>query len=115
MTYEEQVAITKAGFSYAIKGALTSALSAWIPPLAVPPLSLLVKFITGKIAKVIVDNAEIGVFFAYTNFRVDTQGRDFMDAAIKNHEAQIKGTPEEKIRAEEKLKDSFRKLVSLTN
>lgn len=115
MTNEEAVAIVKNQFVSIGKGVLTSALVSWAPIFKVPPLSTISNIIIEKMLTKLATNAETGAFFLYTNFRVDAQGRAFMDAAVENHKVQMLGTPEEKKRAEENLKDAFRKLVRLPN
>lgn len=115
MTNEEAVKIVKSQFVKIGKGAILGALTSWIPPLGVPPLSWLANMISDKIMTILVDNGEVGAFFIYTNFNVDSQGRSFMEAAIKNHNVQINGTDQEKKIAEENLKDAFRKLVRFSN
>lgn len=115
MTHEEAVTIVKSQFIKVGKGVLSNALFVWIPPLKVPPFNLLVNLIVDKIMGSLADNGEIGAFFVYVNFNVDSQGRAFMEAAINNHNVQMNGSEEEKKIAENNLKDAFRKLIRFSN
>jgi hypothetical protein len=115
MTHEESVKIVKQQFINMGKVALIGGLSSWIPPLGVPPLKILTDMIATKAMTLLADSGEMGAFMLYINFNVDSQGRDFMKAAIENHQAQIGGTIEQKKITEENLKSAFRKLIRFTN
>jgi len=115
MTNEEAVKIIKNQFTSIGKGVLMNALCSWAPIFKVPPFSTIANLILEKELAILATNAETGAFFAYTNFNVDSQGRDFMAAALTNHNIQMIGTPEEKKIAEENVKNAFRKLIRFTN
>lgn len=115
MTHEESVKIVKQQFVIAGKAVLIGGLSSWCPPLALPPFKMLSDMIINNVMNKLADSGEIGAFMIYTNFNVDSQGRDFMKAAIENHQAQIGGTNEQKKITEENLKNAFRALVRFSS
>lgn len=113
MKHLEYVEILKDFGKDALKKALIKGLVRQLPLLAAGPLNLLtVKFATW-LAQQIAEEAEIGIFFRYIDFRSDMQAQDFEDAMIKNHTIQRIGTNEEKILAEKALADALRKLAFL--
>lgn len=75
----------------------------------------LLNIFAGKIVSWLIEAGEMQLFFLYTDFRVNRQGRAFIEAMNINASAQKNGTEEEKQRAETILKDRFRELVRLTN
>lgn len=113
MTKEESVAIVKSQFISISGGVLMSALCSYLPFFKIPPFNKIAELVINKATTKLASAAETGAFFVYINFNVDAQGRNFMSAAIKNHNAQINGSIEEKVIAEENLKDAFRKLIRL--
>lgn len=115
LKHEEAVKIIKNQFITVGKSVLINALSVYIPPLKVPPLSWVANHYAEKIMNTLANEAEMAAFMAYTNFNVDSQGRAFMEAAINNHKIQTIGTDEQKKQSEQALKDSFRKLVKFSN
>lgn len=82
-----------------------------IPFLGLGFMSPIVGFLVGKFLGIVLDTAELGAFFLYTDFRVSQQGRKFLDA-IQNHQAaQNDPSPEAKQRAEIQLKSAFKDLI----
>ncbi len=81
----------------------------WV--LVAPQVKIILRFFIGKM----LEHGETAAFFQFIDIRVNGQHVDFEKAAIENSLAQINGTPEEKLRAEEKLKDAFRTFVRLAS
>lgn len=76
------------------------------------PNTLLIKLATW-LAGVIVDQAEMMIFFKYIDLRTDSQAKDFEAAMIKNHQVQMTGTDQEKKDAEKELTEALNRLVNL--
>lgn len=115
MTNEQAVQLAKSQFirlsDGAIKTAILSSPFAW---LETPPLNLITNKAIDWIINKIADNAEIGIFFLYINFNTTKEGADFMKAALANDIAQKTGSLDEKIKAENNLKDSFSRLIVIS-
>lgn len=84
-----------------------------LPFLFVGPLGPLGNKIVEKIMEILIREGEFAVFFKYIDLRVDGQGKDFSDAAVRNYHAQTNGTPEEKAKAEAELIEAFKKFAKL--
>jgi hypothetical protein len=111
MNTNEIVKINKDAFIQAGTIALTGVISSVLPFMAVPPLS----FVLSKIARIIVtamaDKTELGIFFLYTDMRVDKEGRVYVDSA---HAADKELDP---LKAEELRKiadEAFKNFFKLT-
>jgi hypothetical protein len=76
------------------------------------PNTILIKFATW-LAGIIADQAEMMIFFKYIDLRTDKQASDFEAAMIKNHQAQLTGTEQEKKDAEKILAEALNRLVNL--
>lgn len=63
----------------------------------------------------IANATDTGIYFLYVDFRVAAQSEDFTDAAMKNYEAQINGTKEQKDEAEKNLIETFDRFVKFNN
>jgi hypothetical protein len=112
-THQEYVdAIKKSAISTG-KRLLIKALVTRVPFLFWPPFGLVTSFLIGKEVEILVAETEFAIFFTYIDMRVDAQGRAFSQAAIKNYQAQLNGSPQEKSEAEKELMDSFKKFVVL--
>lgn len=112
---DEYVASVKSAFVTIGKDAVMKLLIQKVPFLSLPFLNPLASMLVGWILTQVVDATETGLFFLYIDMRVNTQAKDFEQAAYANRRAQLTGTPEEKRRAEENLKDTFRKFIRLTH
>lgn len=113
MKHSEYVAIVESYGVKALKDVLVKTVVKYLPFFASGPWNYILVKIATKIAVEAAKEAEMRVFFSYVDFRTDRQAKDFEDAMIKNHTAQIAGTNEEKIMAEKNLKDALNALVSL--
>ena len=116
MTNDEAVKLAKSQFLKVTEAAINAALLA--SPMAVveaPPWCVLTHEMVHWVASKIVDDAEVGLFFAYINFNVNQAGHSFLQAVYQNQQAQLKGSEEEKNVAIKNLEDSFSKLVVLRN
>lgn len=81
------------------------------PILATPGLKQIMDtFLAWLIGKLATD-AEMQVFFRYTDVRVSAQGRDFVASYEKYQEAMANGTPEEKVKTEAEMFANFKTLV----
>lgn len=115
MNHDEYVRFLKdTAISQAKKGVLKIIFSK-LPFLTWGPLGSLVGLAVGKVLEIAVNQTEMGAFFYFTDLRVSRQGRDYQEALEENMEAQKNGTDQDKAKAEEKLKNSFRELVKITN
>lgn len=108
MTTEELVKISKDYFvTVAVDGLKAAAVTA-LPFLASPvPMYFLDAFLDWLIAK-IADIMEQKAFFAYTDFRVSKQGKEYVEAKLKGYAAELKGVKEEIESAQENIKKAFR-------
>lgn len=108
MKTEDLVKISKDYFTtVAVAGLKTAAVSA-LPILAHPvPMYFLDAFLEWLIA-LIADVVEQGAFFAYTDFRVSKQGKEYVEAKMKGYAAELKGIKEEIEIAQENIKKAFR-------
>jgi hypothetical protein len=115
MTNEQAVALAKGQFEKVVENALKAAiLTSPAAVLETPPWNLITNEIIDWVAKELSKNAEMAVFFAFINFNVNQEGHDFMEAVVANNVAQKTGTEDEKRISEEKLKDTFTKLIVLS-
>lgn len=90
-------------------------LVAQLPWIAWKIPNVIAGFVVSQVLKIAIRETEFGLFFLYIDLRTSSQGRSFEAAALRNREAQTKGTPEEKARAEAELISSFRAFVKFTN
>lgn len=113
MKHSEYVEIAKNLGINVLKKSIISATVKAIPFFALGlPNTLLIKLATW-LAGIIVNQAEMMIFFKYIDLRTDSQARDFEAAMIKNHQAQLTGTDQEKKDAEKILTDALYRLVNL--
>ena len=115
MTHDQYVEMLK---DFLMKRAVASATKYLVSKftfLAWGPFGPLLEFVLKKVMKIFLEHTELAIFMKFTDFRVSRQGRAFSEAVERNYEAQKNGTPEEKEKAEQNLKDRFREFVKLTN
>lgn len=115
MKHDEFVKILKNDAVEKIVSSLLVKIVARFSIFAAGPLNQILVFFLTKIAEIVVWNSELGIFFKYVDFRTDAQGKSFHNALIKNNNAQMNGSEDEKRIAEEELKKTFRSLVKLTS
>ena len=115
MTHQEYVDAIKKSAVSAGKKVLISTLSKKIPFLFVPVIGPVVSLLLGKIVEILVQETEFAIFFKYIDLRVDRQGREFSEAAIRNFHAQQNGSPDERAKTERELIEKFKSFVVLTN
>ncbi len=82
-----------------------------LPFLMTGPFGIITKFIITKAVTVLIQKTEFGIFFKYIDLRVDSQGKDFSAAAVKNYQIQKTGTPEEIKKSEEELAQKFKNFI----
>jgi len=114
-TRDEYVSTVKGVFASIqvniIMGMVTSAAPIFLNPF----LYKLLRHFVEKYVGMSVNAEEILVFFKYIDMRTVAQGTAFYDAATKNKQAQLTGTPEEKQNAEANLMAKLRELAVVTN
>jgi hypothetical protein len=99
-------AMKEAFISIGVNAAFT-AISASAPWAKAPIINVVVKFILKRILSFVVNAGETSAFFLYIDTRVNSQATEFENAAMKNREAQLHGTEEEKRTAEANLINKF--------
>lgn len=97
------------------KKVLIQTVASKLPFLFVPVLGPIVSLALGKVVEILVEQTEFAIYFKYIDLRVDKQGRDFSQAAIRNLEAQKSGDKEEIVKAEKELMEKFKSFVVITN
>ena len=75
----------------------------------------IVSAVVSRIVTWTLEAGEMQLFFLYTDFRVNRQGRSFIEALNVNQDAQRNGSDDDKKKAEEMLIDRFRELIKFTN
>lgn len=83
------------------------------PFLGMPAVKQLMDLVLGDIIGRVVKDADMGVFYAYTDLRVSAQGRDFIKAAEEHQRILKGGTDAEKQKSEDELFLKFRSLARL--
>lgn len=114
-THDEYVKVIKATIVEAVTKSTMTALVAILPWLSWSIVYKLAYLIVGKIISIAVYETEMAIFLQYTDLRVGRQGKDFVNAALKNAEMQKSGTPEQKAQAQAELIDRLREFVKLKN
>ena len=113
MNYQEYVEAVKTTAIATAKKSLLTALLKKVPFLFWGPLAPLVNICVEKCIEILIRETEFGVFFLYTDFRVDRQGIDFAKVAMENHKIQQTGTEDEKRNSEKRLIDCFKQFISV--
>jgi hypothetical protein len=115
MTRDEYVELLKDTLQKQILKSAYSSLLSRVSWLAWGPLAPLTKKMLELLISFIIKETELSIYLAYTDFRTSRQGRRFLEASIKNQEAQRSDDPNAKRLAEDNLKSAFRDLVRLTS
>lgn len=93
---------------------LQTKLAALLPFLFIPPFNKVTDLLISKLSRFIVEESEMRVFFAYTDLRVNKEGRAFFKAAQNNINVRNGDYDEEtKKLTERKLIDSARTFIKL--
>jgi hypothetical protein len=90
-------------------------LMAIAPWVRLPVIYQVFKWLIEFILSTAINKTELGAFFLFIDVRTSMQGREFIEAAQKNRQAQMNGTQKEKLTAERNLIDSFRAFVRFTS
>ena len=114
MKHSDYIEIAKELGKVNLKNALIGVVVKNLPFFASGPFNYILIKIASALAREMVEQAEMRVFFKYIDMRTDSQAADFEKAMIENHKAQKEGTDEDKIKAENKLVDALNRLVSLS-
>lgn len=101
MTTDDLVRINKDYFVKTASMASKTAVFAAFPYLNVPPFNFIISKALAWIINKTADEAELGLFFMYTDLRVDKQGEEYVLAA---HAAMLVPTEENLRIADEKFK-----------
>jgi hypothetical protein len=103
MKHSENVELVKQAGIIMIKEALMGTFIKWLPFLVSGPFNFVAVKLATKLAEELAERGELMLFFKHIDYRVNEQGKDFVSAMIKNHNAQLKGTNDEKSIAEKEL------------
>lgn len=114
-SHQEYVDAIKKSVVSTGKKVLIETVAKKLPFLFVPVIGPITSLILGKVVEVLFNETELAVFFGYIDLRVDKQGRDFYEAAIKNRNVQLNGSPEAKAVSEKELIQKFRDFAILRN
>lgn len=115
MKHQEYVDAIKKSAVATGKKVLVEYFKKQLPFMFLPGLGPITGFVLEKAVEVLVRETEFGIFFQYIDLRVDKQGLDFSQAAIKNYRAQQSGDKDEIAKAEKELIEKFRSFAILRN
>ncbi len=101
MKSDDLVKINKDFFIKSATAAGKTAVFTAFPYLSMPPFSLLIDQGISWLVSKIADGLELSAFFLYIDFRVDKQGKEYVEAA---HEADKLQTEEARRKADEAFK-----------
>lgn len=113
MSYEKYSKIISEAAYALLKTSLMAKAVSFFPLLAKPPLYKIADYLIGKLAGIIVYETEMRVFFAYTDLRVNAQGRKFLAAVELNLKAQEGNDEELKKISEAELIARAREFIKL--
>ena len=114
---QEFVDVVKSGALTIIKKRLlhivTTKLLSWIPGKVLTAINPLLGLVVGFVAKELVEDSELLIFFLYVDFRTTRQGQKTYADMANNYKIQISGTKEQKELSENVLMASSRVLIGL--
>ncbi len=110
-SYEDYVKALKGFFFSLAKKAVLDKITASIPWLVSAPALPLVNFLLDKVIGIIIDNAEVSLFFKFVDTRVGNQAQGFEEAITKLSTA----TPEQREQAENEAIEAYRAFLKLNN
>lgn len=87
MTHQEYVDTLKSSALELGKKLVMQRLVAQLPFLATPFVHGLTLLLVGKVLEIAIRETEFGAFFLFIDVRVNRQGKDFAEAALKYHQA----------------------------
>ena len=108
MTTEELVKINKDYFKSIVSTGAKTALLAYFPFLAVAPGPYLVDLFLDWLTTKLADILEQSAYFIYTDLRLSTQGKNYVEAKLKGYQAELSGNLESIKNAQEEIKKAFR-------
>lgn len=111
MKHSEYVEIAKGIGEKSLKKALIGSVLKYAPFMATGFLNPILVKLAEVLAREMIKQGELAIFFQYVDFRGDAQAKDFEAAMIYNHKMQIEGTDQEKAYAEKKLQLALSNLV----
>lgn len=115
MTHDDYVNALKSHLKKIVVKQVVKFIFSKLTFLAWGPLAPIVNFLVGKIISIAINQTELAIFIKYIDIRTTKQGRDFYSAIEMNEQAKIGGNKDEQEKSEEKLKDTFRDFIRLTN
>lgn len=115
MTRDEYVQTLKDTLQKQLLKSVYSSLISKVTWLAWGPLGPITKKMLEMLISLIIEETELSIYLAFTDFRTSRQGRRFLEASIQNQQAQRSDDPNAKKKAEENLKATFRDLIKLIN
>lgn len=114
MKHSDYIEIAKELGKANLKSALIGVVVKHLPFFASGPFNYILVRVASALAKELVEQTEMRIFFKYVDFRTDSQAKDFEKAMIENHRAQKEGSEDDKIKAEKALIFSLNKLITLS-
>lgn len=115
MNFEQSATALKSAAKNIGSGAVIAYLVTVAPWVRLPIIYQIMSWFIRFIVETAIDKTELGAFFLFIDVRTSIQGREFAEAAQKNHETQKNGTKEEKAKAEADLVNKFRTLIKFTS
>jgi hypothetical protein len=115
MTNEEYVAALKHSALVIAKKQVMQKLVAAIPFFGLPFFNPLALLIVTRVLETAIMKTEMGLFFLYTDVRVNAQASRFVAAALYFNEAKHLGTAKEAKLAEENMVGAFRNFVKFSS
>jgi len=115
VTNEEYVAALKHSALVIAKKQVMAKLVATIPFFSLPFFNPLALLIVTRVLETAIMKTEMGLFFLYTDVRVNAQASRFVTAALDFNEAKHLGTAKEAKLAEEKMVGAFRNFAKFSS
>ena len=107
MTKDEYVETLVSALVSILSKELMKRLVAKVSFLSWPVINPIAGWLVGMGVEFVIRGLEHLGFIAYIDIRTNIQADNFLEAAKKNLEAQLNGTPEEKAKREKKLQEAF--------
>ena len=94
--------------------ALMNALVSRFAFIGLPFFNPVIGMIVGQLVSILVKETEFRLFLEFVDFRINTQAKEFENAAKEYSRIQKDGTDDQKKNAEQKLISSFRRFAKFT-